>query len=76
MKRIIALVAGLVVLVAGLSTGAGARSSLVRRAPGAIRAMVALGCGVGVVPELVRKDSPLRGRIEQVAVRRGPRLTG
>ena len=39
----------------------------------AILAMVALGCGVGVVPELVRKDSPLRGRIEQVEVRRPPR---
>jgi len=39
----------------------------------AILAMVALGCGVGVVPELVRKDSPLRGRIEQVDVRRPPR---
>ena len=34
----------------------------------AILAMVALGCGVGIVPELVRKDSPLRGRIEQVEV--------
>ena len=31
--------------------------------------MVALGCGVGIVPELVRKDSPLRGRIEPVDVR-------
>jgi LysR family positive regulator for ilvC len=39
----------------------------------AILAMVALGCGVGVVPELVRKDSPLRGRIEQVPVKRPPR---
>jgi LysR family transcriptional regulator, positive regulator for ilvC len=39
----------------------------------AILAMVALGCGVGVVPELVRKDSPLRSRIEQVEVRRPPR---
>ena len=39
----------------------------------AILAMVALGCGVGVVPELVRKDSPLRGRIEQVEVKRPPR---
>jgi len=39
----------------------------------AILALVALGCGVGVVPELVRKDSPLRGRIEQVEVRRPPR---
>lgn len=34
--------------------------------------MVALGCGVGVVPELVRRDSPLRGRIEQVEVKRPP----
>jgi LysR family positive regulator for ilvC len=39
----------------------------------ALLAMVALGCGVGAVPELVRKDSPLRGRIEQVEVRRPPR---
>jgi len=39
----------------------------------AILAMVALGCGVGVVPELVRRDSPLRGRIEQVEVKRPPR---
>jgi LysR family positive regulator for ilvC len=39
----------------------------------AILAMVALGCGVGVVPELVRKDSPFRGRIEQVEVKRPPR---
>jgi LysR family positive regulator for ilvC len=39
----------------------------------AILAMVALGCGVGVVPELVRKDSPLRGRIEQVEIKRPPR---
>ena len=39
----------------------------------AILALVALGCGVGVVPELVRKDSPLRGRIEQVEVKRPPR---
>lgn len=39
----------------------------------ALLAMVALGCGVGVVPELVRKDSPLRGRIEPVEVRRPPR---
>ena len=38
----------------------------------AILAMVALGCGVGLVPELVRKDSPLRGRIERVEVRRPP----
>lgn len=39
----------------------------------AILALVALGCGVSVVPELVRKDSPLRGRIEQVEVKRPPR---
>jgi LysR family positive regulator for ilvC len=39
----------------------------------AILAMVALGCGVGVVPELVRKDSPLRGRIAQVPVKHPPR---
>lgn len=39
----------------------------------AILALVALGCGVGVVPELVRKDSPFRGRIEPVAVARPPR---
>lgn len=39
----------------------------------AILAMVALGCGVGIVPELVRKDSPLKGRIEQVEVRNPPR---
>ena len=39
----------------------------------AILALVALGCGVGVVPELVRKDSPLRGRIEPVAVKSPPR---
>lgn len=39
----------------------------------AILAMVALGCGVGIVPELVRRDSPLRGRIERVEVKRPPR---
>jgi LysR family positive regulator for ilvC len=39
----------------------------------AILALVALGCGVGVVPELVRRDSPLRGRIEQVELKRPPR---
>jgi LysR family positive regulator for ilvC len=39
----------------------------------AILAMVALGCGVGVVPELVRKDSALRGRIELVSVADPPR---
>lgn len=39
----------------------------------AILAMVALGCGVGVVPELVRKDSPLRRKIEPLSVSRPPR---
>jgi LysR family positive regulator for ilvC len=39
----------------------------------AILALIALGCGVGVVPELVRRDSPLRGRIAQVDVKRPPR---
>lgn len=39
----------------------------------AILAMVALGCGVGLVPELVRRDSPLRGRLEQVSVSEPPR---
>jgi len=39
----------------------------------AILALVALGCGVGVVPELVRKDSPLRGRIAEVEIKRPPR---
>lgn len=39
----------------------------------AILALVALGCGVGVVPELVRKDSPFRGRIAEVDVKRPPR---
>jgi len=39
----------------------------------AILAMVALGCGVGIVPELVRKESTLRGRIETVDVARPPR---
>ena len=39
----------------------------------AILAMVALGCGVGMVPELVRKDSSLRGRVEVVQVARPPR---
>jgi len=39
----------------------------------AILAMVALGCGVGIVPELVRKDSPLRSRIEQVEIKNPPR---
>lgn len=38
----------------------------------AILALVALGCGVGVVPELVRQDSPLRGRIDRVTVKRPP----
>lgn len=39
----------------------------------AILALVALGCGVGVVPELVRKDSPLRGRIELLELAKPPR---
>jgi LysR family positive regulator for ilvC len=53
----------------------GARPEIYAEVDGneAILAMVALGCGVGVVPELVRKDSPLRGRIEQVEVKRPPR---
>jgi LysR family positive regulator for ilvC len=34
----------------------------------AILAMVSLGCGVGVVPELVRAGSPLRAAIVRVAV--------
>jgi LysR family transcriptional regulator, positive regulator for ilvC len=38
-----------------------------------ILAMVALGCGVGIVPELVRKASTLRGRIETVELARPPR---
>jgi LysR family positive regulator for ilvC len=53
----------------------GARPEIYAEVDGneALLAMVALGCGVGVVPELVRKDSPLRGRIEQVDVKRPPR---
>jgi LysR family positive regulator for ilvC len=53
----------------------GARPEIYAEVDGneAILAMVALGCGVGVVPELVRKDSPLRGRIEQLEIRRPPR---
>jgi LysR family positive regulator for ilvC len=39
----------------------------------AILALVALGCGVGIVPELVRKESTLRGRIEPVRVADAPR---
>jgi len=39
----------------------------------AILAMVGLGCGVGLVPELVRKDSPLRLRVELVDVPHPPR---
>ncbi|MFT3926667.1 MAG: HTH-type transcriptional activator IlvY [Myxococcales bacterium] len=39
----------------------------------AILSMVALGCGVGIVPELVLRDSPLRGRVERVSVARPPR---
>jgi LysR family positive regulator for ilvC len=53
----------------------GARPEIYAEVEGneAILAMVALGCGVGLVPELVRKDSPLRGRIEQVSVAKPPR---
>jgi LysR family positive regulator for ilvC len=53
----------------------GARPEIYAEVEGneAILAMVALGCGVGVVPELVRKDSPLRSRIELVNVARPPR---
>lgn len=53
----------------------GARPEIYAEVDGneAILAMVALGCGVGVVPELVRKDSPLRGRIQDIDVRRPPR---
>jgi LysR family positive regulator for ilvC len=53
----------------------GARPEIYAEVDGneAILAMVALGCGVGIVPELVRKDSPLRGRIEPVDVKRPPR---
>lgn len=56
-------------------TQQGARPDVYAEVDGneAILAMVALGCGVGIVPELVRKDSPLRGRIEQVEVRNAPR---
>jgi len=52
----------------------GARPEIYAEVDGneAILAMVALGCGVGVVPELVRRDSPLRGRIEQVSVSKPP----
>ena len=39
----------------------------------AILAMVGLGCGVGIVPELVRKDSPLRLRVDVVDVPHTPR---
>lgn len=53
----------------------GARPEIYAEVDGneAILALVALGCGVGVVPELVRRDSPLRGRIERVEVKRPPR---
>jgi LysR family positive regulator for ilvC len=39
----------------------------------AILAMVALGCGVGIVPELVRQDSPLRGSIHVLQLKQPPR---
>lgn len=39
----------------------------------AILAMVSLGCGVGVVPELVRQGSPLRSALHVVAVAAPPR---
>lgn len=39
----------------------------------AILAMVSLGCGVGVVPELVRQGSPLRGAIHSVPVEHPPK---
>jgi LysR family positive regulator for ilvC len=39
----------------------------------AILALVALGCGIGLVPELVRRDSPLRGRIKPIDVPHPPR---
>lgn len=54
---------------------AGARPEVYAEVDGneAILAMVALGCGVGVVPELVRKDSPLRGRIEQIEIAHPPK---
>ncbi|HXJ19642.1 MAG TPA: HTH-type transcriptional activator IlvY [Polyangia bacterium] len=53
----------------------GARPEIYAEVDGneAILAMVALGCGVGVVPELVRRDSPFRGRIQQVKVEPRPR---
>jgi LysR family positive regulator for ilvC len=53
----------------------GARPEIYAEVDGneAILALVALGCGCGVVPELVRKDSPLRGRIVGVEVKRPPR---
>lgn len=38
----------------------------------AILAMVSLGCGVGLVPELVRLDSPLRDAIRPIDVPRPP----
>jgi LysR family positive regulator for ilvC len=38
----------------------------------AILAMVALGCGVGLVPELVRAGSPLRDAIRAVPVPNPP----
>jgi LysR family transcriptional regulator, positive regulator for ilvC len=39
----------------------------------AILAMVALGCGVGLVPDLVLRDSPLKRKIERIHVADSPR---
>jgi LysR family positive regulator for ilvC len=39
----------------------------------AIIAMVSLGCGVGLVPELVLSDSPLREQLLRLPVPRGPK---
>lgn len=39
----------------------------------AILAMVALGCGVGIVPELVREGSPLKRSVVRVTVDKPPR---
>jgi LysR family transcriptional regulator, positive regulator for ilvC len=39
----------------------------------AILAMVSLGCGIGIVPELVRQDSPLRNAITAIAVEHPPK---
>lgn len=39
----------------------------------AILAMVSLGCGVGIVPELVRQGSPLRGSIHVLGIEHPPK---